>query len=70
MELDDERIEKMSGYLLQQRAKRHSGVLTRLKWFLFGMPETEQLRERFSNRVFDDREEERIREIVREETAD
>lgn len=70
MELDDERIEKMSGYLLQQRAKRHSGVLTRFKWFLFGMPATEELRERFGNRVFDDAEEERIREIVREETAD
>lgn len=67
MILDDDEIADAPGWALQKHAKLHENILVNLYWWLFGMPPTEELRDRYSPRPFDDEQEERIREIVREE---
>lgn len=54
---------------LQKEAKRCSHIGLRIKWWFFGMPDAEDLQEYLTERKspFTQREEERVRELVREE---
>jgi hypothetical protein len=54
---------------LQKEVYRRSNALQKVWWFIFGMPPAKELAERLEGGPFNDEEEERIREIVREESS-
>lgn len=60
-------LHKLPDPLVYQKVWRGENLLKRLWWWVVGMPPADELRERYSTRVFSEKEESRIREITREE---